>query len=238
MRIGPSQRVRRAGEVRCAQTTDGSAASVASMSKATSASGDVEASLAALGLPARLEIQGERVDVAEVLDRLLAGSKPERVRVETEGINGRGREQREAVGPRLGGARALQQPVDDDDVRPGQLVPAGDATPDERAVVDEQLEIEPGSQPARVAVAASSPGRCSAAGAGRRGRRPRSRRAGATRRRARPRRTGTRHRPRTWPVGTAAPAGRRSSRGGRRRWRARARSRCPTGRRYSRSGRR
>ena len=153
MRIGPSQRVRSAGEVRCAQTTDGSAASVVSMSKATSASGDVQASLAALRLPASLEIQGECVDVAEMLDRLLAGSKPQRLGVEPEGIDGRGREEREAVGPRLGGAGALQQPVDDDDVRPGQLVPAGDTTPDERAVVDEQLEVEPGSQPARIAVA-------------------------------------------------------------------------------------
>ena len=84
---------------------------------------------------------------------LLAGSEPQGIGVETEGVDGRGREEREAVGSRLGGAGALQQPVDDDDVRPGQLVPAGDATPDERAVVDEHLEVEPGRQPARVAVA-------------------------------------------------------------------------------------
>ena len=70
MRIGPSQRVRRAGEVRCAQTTDGSAARIVSTSKASVGLGDVEPSLAALGLPSSLEIQRERVDVAEVLDRL------------------------------------------------------------------------------------------------------------------------------------------------------------------------
>ena len=44
--------------------------------------------------------------------------------------------------------------MDEDDVRSGQLVATGDATADERPVVDEELEIEAGSQPARVAVAA------------------------------------------------------------------------------------
>ena len=43
--------------------------------------------------------------------------------------------------------------MDDDDIRTSQLVPAGDPAPDEGAVVDEQLEIEPGRQPARLAVA-------------------------------------------------------------------------------------
>src|SRR3954452_7495327 len=43
--------------------------------------------------------------------------------------------------------------MDDDHVRSCELVATRDATPDERAVVDEQLEVESGSQPARVAVA-------------------------------------------------------------------------------------
>ena len=75
------------------------------------------------------------------------------VRVEAERLDRRRREQREAVAARLGGAGALEQAVDEDDVGPGELVAAGDAAPDERAVVDEHLEVEPRRQPARVAVA-------------------------------------------------------------------------------------
>ena len=44
--------------------------------------------------------------------------------------------------------------MDEDDVRSGQLVATRDATADERPVMDEELEVEAGRQPARVAVAA------------------------------------------------------------------------------------
>ena len=44
--------------------------------------------------------------------------------------------------------------MDDDDVGPSELIAAGDPSPDVRAVVDEQLEVEARRQPARVAVAA------------------------------------------------------------------------------------
>ena len=74
------------------------------------------------------------------------------VRVEAERLDRCRREQRKAVRACLG-AGAFQQAVDDDDVRPGELVPAGDATPDEGAMVDEHLKVELGGQSARVAVA-------------------------------------------------------------------------------------
>ena len=95
----------------------------------------------------------KRGDATEMLDRLLARPEPEGVGVETEGVDGGGREQREAVGARLSGARSFQQPVDEDDVRSRQLVATGDATANEGAVMDEHLEVEFRGQPARVAVA-------------------------------------------------------------------------------------
>ena len=115
--------------------------------------GDVEPAHGALVLPAGLEVQRERVDPAEVLDLLRARPELQGIGVETESVDGGGGEQREAVGSRLGGARALQQSMGDDDIGTRQLVAPGDATPDEGAVVDEHLEVEPRRQPARVAVA-------------------------------------------------------------------------------------
>ena len=44
--------------------------------------------------------------------------------------------------------------MDDDDIGSRQLVAAGDLTPDEGAVVDEHLEVEPRRQATRVAIAA------------------------------------------------------------------------------------
>ena len=146
--------VRSAGDVRWAQTTAGSAATVASRSRTSSAVGDVEAARGALGLPARLEVERERGDLAEVLDRLLGGDQAERVGSSPRASTRRAGEQREAGAARRGGRRALEQPVDEDDVGARQLVATGDPRPDVRAVVDEQLEVEPGRQPARVAVAA------------------------------------------------------------------------------------
>ena len=171
-----------------------------------------------------------------VLLRRLAS--PRASGVEAERLDGRRREQREAAVAACRGAGALEQAVDEDDVGPGELVPAGDATPDVRAVVDEHLEVEPAVPAGTSCSRSSSPGRCSAVDAGRRGRTASIASSSRTRRRARPRRTGRPRHPRTWPVGTAARAGRRSSRGGRRRWPARARSRSPRGTRCSRSGRR
>ena len=75
-------------------------------------------------------------------------------RVEPEGLDRVLGEQCEAVAARLGGRRALEQAVDEDHVRSGQLVATGDAAANEGPVVDEQLEVEPGRQLARVAVAA------------------------------------------------------------------------------------
>ena len=115
--------------------------------------GDVEPPHGALLLPAGLEVQRERVDPAEVLDLLRACAELQGIGVEAEGIDGGGGEQREAVGSRLGGAHALQQSVDDDDVDACQLVAAGDATPDEGPVVDEHLEVQSRGQPTGVAVA-------------------------------------------------------------------------------------
>ena len=44
--------------------------------------------------------------------------------------------------------------MDEDDVGPGELIATRDPGVDVRAVVDEQLEVEPRRQPARVAIAA------------------------------------------------------------------------------------
>ena len=152
MRIGPSQRVRRAGEVRCAQTTEGSAARVASMSNAVSAS---EMSRRRSLVSACQRASRSRVNVS-TRPRCSIDSSPgrspsaleSRPRASTAAaVNSAKPLARASAAP-----VALQQPVDDDDVRPGQLVATGDAAPDERAVVDEHLEVELGSQPARVAV--------------------------------------------------------------------------------------
>ena len=116
--------------------------------------GDLEPALRALGLPARLQVQRERVDAAEVLDLLRARPERRASASRPSASTAAAGEQREPVGARLGGARALQQAVDDDDVGARELVPPGDPTPHERAVVDEQLEVQPRRQPARVAVAA------------------------------------------------------------------------------------
>ena len=58
---------------------------------------DIQPSRTGLGLPASLEIEGERVDGAEMLDRLLARPEPEGVGVETEGGDRGRREQGEAI---------------------------------------------------------------------------------------------------------------------------------------------
>ena len=51
------------------------------------------------------------------------------------------------------GRRALEQPMDDDHVRPGELVTPRNRRSDVRAVVDEQLEVQLRGERARVAVA-------------------------------------------------------------------------------------
>ena len=173
-------------------------------------------------------------DLAEVLDRL--GSRPWRrgrrhrcpIAAERLGRHDREARRRPSASWAAVAGGALEQPVDDDDRGARQLVAAGDRRPDVLAVVDEELQVEPRRLAAGVAVAGASPARCSGAGAGRRGRRPRLRRGAASPRPARPRRTGTRRRPRTSPAGTAARGARRSSRGGRPRSSARARSRRAT----------
>jgi len=88
-----------------------------------------------------------------MLDRLLPGPEPKRFRLEAEGGNGGRREQGEAIPAAFDRPRPLQEAMDEDDIRSGQLVAAGDATVDEGTVVDEQLEVEFWSQPAGVAVA-------------------------------------------------------------------------------------
>ncbi len=97
MVIGPSHRVRRAGDVRCAQITDGSAVKVASMSNARSVSAMASRCDGALVLPAGLEVHGERVDPAEVLDVFCTRPELQGIGVETEGVDGGCREQRETV---------------------------------------------------------------------------------------------------------------------------------------------
>ena len=116
--------------------------------------GDVEPTEPGLGLPASLEIPGECGDPTEVLDRLLARAETQAARFETEGGDRGSREQGVAVPARFGGRRPLQQAMDEDDVRPGQLIATGDAAANEGPVMHEQLEVEFGSQPTRVAVAA------------------------------------------------------------------------------------
>ena len=98
MVMGPSHRVRRAGDVRCAQITDGSAAKGRLDVEGDIGVGDGEPAHGALVLPASLEVQCERFDPTEMLDLLRASSELQGIRVETEGVDGGGREQREAVG--------------------------------------------------------------------------------------------------------------------------------------------
>ena len=77
-----------------------------------------------------------------MLDRLLCGGEAQANRLEAERLDSCCREQREPVGTRLGGGRALEQPMDEDDIGSGQLIPTGDPTPDVRAVMDEQLQVK------------------------------------------------------------------------------------------------
>ena len=116
--------------------------------------GDLESAFSGLGLPQGLEVERVGRHPTKMLDRLLARPEAEGVRFEPEGCDGGGCEQGVAVSAGLGGGRPLEEAVDEDDVGSGQLVATGDATADERPVMDEELEIEAGSQPARVAVAA------------------------------------------------------------------------------------
>ena len=176
-------RVRSAGDVRCAQTTDGSAASVAWTSKARSVSAMSSRRMRALHLPASLEIQGERRDVTEMLD-LLARLGARGHGIESQGLDGGGREQGEPL------ARASAAPVPfrrrwatmtsepASSSRPAMLTrrtPRGGRTPSGRV----------GARAGTSCNRSSSPGRCSAGGAGRRHRPPRSHRGAGTRRRAR-----------------------------------------------------
>ena len=79
--------------------------------------------------------------------------EPERVRLKTKGIDRGRREKGEAIPAGLDGPRPLEQAMDQNDIRSGQLVATGDATSDEGPVVDEHLQVEPRSQTTRVAVA-------------------------------------------------------------------------------------
>ena len=90
--------------------------------------GDVEAPNAAFGLPSLLEVERERHDPAEVLDRLLAGDGAESPGIQAEGFDRGQGKQREAVG--MGGdrTRSLEEAVDEDDVRARKLVATGDLT--------------------------------------------------------------------------------------------------------------
>ena len=58
MVIGPSHRIRSAGEVRWAHTTAGSAATIGIDVEDQVGVIDIEAARSALGLPARLEVEG------------------------------------------------------------------------------------------------------------------------------------------------------------------------------------
>ena len=89
-----------------------------------------------------------------MLDRLAPELQPEGDRVQAKPFDGSTSEEGEAIGSRVRGDRALEQAVNEDHVGSGELVATGDEAPDVRAVVHEQLQIEPGSKPARVAVAA------------------------------------------------------------------------------------
>ena len=100
----------------------------------------------ALRLPASLEIERECRDIAKVLDRLLGPREAELAGIEPERLGRGRREQREALPGRRGSPGPLEEAMDDDDVGPGELIAAGDLRPDVRAVVDEQLEVEPRRQ--------------------------------------------------------------------------------------------
>ncbi len=115
---------------------------------------EVQPAHAALDLPACLEVERERGDATQVLDRLLRGRQAKLRRVEAQGVDRRFGEEREPLAAGRDGPGALEQPVDEDDIGSGQLVAPGDRTPDVGAVVHEQLEVESRGQPARVAVAA------------------------------------------------------------------------------------
>ncbi len=115
---------------------------------------DIEAARSALGLPARLEVEGERRDPPEVLDRFLGLDQLERGRIEPHGRHCLCCEQREAIAVSRRRSGSLEQPMDDDDVGSGELVATGDLRPDVRAVMDEQLQVQLGRKATRVAVTA------------------------------------------------------------------------------------
>ncbi len=117
----------------------------------------IDAADAGLGLPTSLQVEREGRDPAQMLDRELTRPQAKSAGLEIKGPDRVVCEQREAIAHRPGSRRPLQQTVHEDDVRPSQLVPTGDASTNERAVVHEEFEVEPGRQPARVAVAARGP---------------------------------------------------------------------------------
>ena len=112
-----------------------------------------------LGPPAGLEVERVGRHLAEVLDDLGARRSAEGVGIGADRAHGIRSQDREARRPTLGVVRghrrgALEQPVDNNDRRPGQLVAPGDRGPDVLAVVEEELQVEPGRLAAGVAVAA------------------------------------------------------------------------------------
>ena len=109
----------------------------------------------------------------------------ERGRVEAGGVDARLAEQRVGVDAQLLDDLVLEQPVDDDHVRPEQLLPAGDLLLDRDAVVDDELEVEVGDPRRRRCTRRTSPGGRRAGAGGTRSSSARSCRGASTRRSSR-----------------------------------------------------
>ena len=226
MTSGPSHRLRSAGAVRWAQTTDGSASdghvdveddlALGAVQPASTRSPTCQrASRSQTNVETRPRCS---IDSSPAVIPRAAGSSPSASTAAA--VN--------SAKPAVR-ASAATVPLSSRWARmtsvPGELVATRDAAVDVGAVMDEHLEVEPRRQPTRGAVAAG--GRVDAPEPA-----PEGEVAGLdgihqerARRPVHPRRTGSRHPPRTSPGGRAGRGDPRSSRAGRRRSPARARAR-------------
>ncbi len=115
--------------------------------------GDEDATARLLLEPATLEIEHPARHVADPVVGLGVRPHPERDGVEPGGVDARLADQRVRLDAQRLDHVVLEQPMDDDHVRPDELLLAGDLVLDRRAEVDDELEVEIGDPRARVALA-------------------------------------------------------------------------------------
>ena len=147
------QGIRWPGAVRNSQATCGGASVGTEMVEDGLLGRDEDAGACLLLLPATLEVVHPPRDLADAIVGLGVRGACRARRVEPGGVDAGLAEERVGVDAQPLDDLVLEQPVDDDHVRPEELLAAGDLLEDRRAVVDDELEVEIRDPDARVALA-------------------------------------------------------------------------------------